>query len=189
MMLSTEHVIFSFFRGEGQALASSFLLVFGIKFLVKENIPPWGVGENKKRNSRLFPVVKTFYFWLSKLANLDAKNDLNGNPETSEHFSEMRRAEEKISLFSGSSLSVTSSLSNEANTNLIAHNNDRLPLRTSSLNDETNTNLIAHNNSGLIFSFSCCLKGYFSDAKVYAKGKLAHFQWKLISKNFIHHTL
>ena len=60
----------------------------------------------------------------------------------------MRRAEEKISLFSGSSLSVTSCLSNEANTNLIAHNNDRLPLRTSSLSEETNTNLIAHNNSG-----------------------------------------
>lgn len=35
---------FSIFRGEGQALASSFLLVFGIKFLVKENIPPWGGG-------------------------------------------------------------------------------------------------------------------------------------------------
>lgn len=53
---------FSFFRGEGQALASSFLLVFGIKFLVKENIPPWGVGENKKRNIRLFLAVKIFYF-------------------------------------------------------------------------------------------------------------------------------
>lgn len=39
----------------------------------------------------------------------------------------------------------------EANTNLIAHNNDRLPLRTSSLNEETNTNLIAHNNSGYSF--------------------------------------
>ena len=49
------------------------------------------------------------------------------------------------------SLSVTSSLSEEANTNLIAHNNDRLPLRTSSLNEETNTNLIAHNNSGYSF--------------------------------------
>ena len=49
---------------------------------------------------------------------------------------------------SGSSLSVTSSLSEEANTNLIAHNNDRLPLRTSSLSEETKTNLIAHNNSG-----------------------------------------
>jgi hypothetical protein len=57
---------------------------------------------------------------------LDTKNDLNRNPETSEHFSEIRRAEEKISLISGSSLSVTFSLSNEANTNLIAHNNDRL---------------------------------------------------------------
>ena len=79
---------------------------------------------------------------------MDAKNYLSRNPETSELFSEMRRAEEKISLFSGSSLSVTSSLSNEANTNLIAHNNDRLPLRTSSLSEETNTNLIAHNNSG-----------------------------------------
>ena len=60
----------------------------------------------------------------------------------------MRRAEEKISLISGSSLSVTSSLSEETKTNLIAHNNDRLPLRTSSLSEETNTNLIAHNNSG-----------------------------------------
>ena len=49
---------------------------------------------------------------------------------------------------SGSSLSVTSSLSEEIKTNLIAHNNDRLPLRTSSLSEETNTNLIAHNNSG-----------------------------------------
>lgn len=39
----------------------------------------------------------------------------------------------------------------EANTNLIAHNNDRLPLRTSSLNEETKTNLIAHNNSGYSF--------------------------------------
>ena len=63
----------------------------------------------------------------------------------------MRRAEEKISLFSGSSLSVTSCLSNEANTNLIAHNNDRLPLRTSSLSEETKTNLIARNNSGISF--------------------------------------
>ena len=45
-----------------EALASSFLLVFGIKFLVKENIPPWGVGENKKRNIRLFHAVKPFYF-------------------------------------------------------------------------------------------------------------------------------
>ena len=49
------------------------------------------------------------------------------------------------------SLSVTSSLNEETNTNLIAHNNDRLPLRTSSLNEETNTNLIAHNNSGYSF--------------------------------------
>ena len=65
--------------------------------------------------------------------------------------SEIRRAEEKISLISGSSLSVTSCLSNEANTNLIAHNNDRLPLRTSSLSEETKTNLIAHNNSGISF--------------------------------------
>lgn len=48
---------------------------------------------------------------------------------------------------SGSSLSVTSSLSKEANTNLIAHNNNGLPLRTSSLNEETNTNLIAHNDN------------------------------------------
>ena len=54
---------------------------------------------------------------------------------------------------SGSSLSVTSSLSNEANTNLIAHNNDRLPLRTSSLSEETKTNLIAHNNSGSYMIF------------------------------------
>lgn len=46
------------------------------------------------------------------------------------------------------SLSVTSSPSEETKTNLIAHNNDRLPLRTSSLSEETNTNLIAHNNSG-----------------------------------------
>ena len=45
-------------------------------------------------------------------------------------------------------LSVTSSLIEETKTNLIAHNNDRLPLRTSSLSEETNTNLIAHNNSG-----------------------------------------
>lgn len=51
-------------------------------------------------------------------------------------------------LASRASLSVTSCLSNEANTNLIAHNNDRLPLRTSSLSEETKTNLIAHNNSG-----------------------------------------
>ena len=52
---------------------------------------------------------------------------------------------------SGSSLSVTSSLSNEANTNLIAHNNNGLPLRTSSLNEETNTNLIAHNTAVILF--------------------------------------
>lgn len=50
-------------------------------------------------------------------------------------------------LASRASLSVTSCLSNEANTNLIAHNNDRLPLRTSSLSEETKTNLIAHNNN------------------------------------------
>lgn len=100
--------------------------------------------------------VKFYSLTGSKLPDLEVQNDLNRNPETSEHFSEIRRAEEKISLFSGSSLSVTSCLSNEANTNLIAHNNDRLPLRTSSLNDETKTNLIAHNNSGLIFP-SCCL--------------------------------
>ena len=72
----------------------------------------------KRKNSRLFLAVKIFYFWLSKLANLDAKNDLNRNPETSEHFSEIRRAEEKISAIF------------QHNTNLIAHNNDRLPLRT-----------------------------------------------------------
>lgn len=63
---------------------------------------------------------------------------------------DIRRAEEKISLLLGSCLSVTSSLSEETKTNLIAHNNDRLPLRTSSLSEETNTNLIAHNNSGKI---------------------------------------
>lgn len=50
-------------------------------------------------------------------------------------------------LASRASLSVTSCLSNEANTNLIAHNNDRLPLRTSSLSEDTKTNLIAHNNN------------------------------------------
>ena len=53
---------------------------------------------------------------------------------------------------SGSSLSVTSSLSNEANTNLIAHNNDRLPLRTSSLSEETKTNLIAHNTAVILYA-------------------------------------
>ena len=74
--------------------------------------------------------VKFYSLTGSKLPDLEVQNDLNRNPETSEHFSEIRRAEEKISLFSGSSLSVTSSLSNEANTNLIAHNNDRFPLRT-----------------------------------------------------------
>ena len=95
--------------------------------------------------------VKFYSLTGSKLPDLEVQNDLNRNPETSEHFSEIRRAEEKISLFSGSSLSVTSCLSNEANTNLIAHNNDRLPLRTSSLNDETKTNLIAHNNSGFTY--------------------------------------
>jgi hypothetical protein len=150
---------FLFFRGEGQALASS-----NSTKTKSEKLRKGTRREEKKREPKgdinkrqILPAVKTFYFWLSKLVNLQAKNDLNGNPETSEHFSEMRRAEEKISLISGSSLSVTSSLSNEANTNLIAHNNDRLPLRTSSLNEETNTNLIAHNNSGLIFSLSCCL--------------------------------
>lgn len=65
-------------------------------------------GDTNKR--QFLPAVKTFYFLLSKLANLEAKNDLNRNPETSEHFSETRRAEEKISLISGSSLSVTSSI-------------------------------------------------------------------------------
>ena len=55
-------------------------------------------GDTNKR--QFLPAVKTFYFLLSKLANLDAKNDLNRNPETSERFSEMRRAEEKISLSS-----------------------------------------------------------------------------------------
>ena len=95
--------------------------------------------------------VKFYSLTGSKLPDLEVQNDLNRNPETSEHFSEIRRAEEKISLFSGSSLSVTSCLSNEANTNLIAHNNDRLPLRTSSLSEETKTNLIAHNNSGYSF--------------------------------------
>ena len=60
---------------------------------------------------------------------------------------DIRRAEEKISLLLGSCPSVTSSLSNEANTNLIAHNNNGHPLKTSSLNDETKTNLIAHNNN------------------------------------------
>ena len=57
----------------------------------------WGV---KRKNSRPFLAVKIFYFWLSKLANLDAKNDLNRNPETSEHFSEMRREKSFLRLFS-----------------------------------------------------------------------------------------
>ena len=51
---------------------------------------------------------------------------------------DIRRAEE------------TSSLSEETNTNLIAHNNNGHPLKTSSLNEETKTNLIAHNDSGKI---------------------------------------
>lgn len=63
---------------------------------------------------------------------------------------DIRRAEEKISLISGSSLSVTSSLSEETKTNLIAHNNDRLPLKTYSSHTTANTNLIAHNDSGKI---------------------------------------
>lgn len=61
---------------------------------------------------------------------------------------DIRRAEEKISLLLGSCPSVTSSLSEETNTNLIAHNNNGHPLKTSSLNEETKTNLIAHNDSG-----------------------------------------
>ena len=81
---------------------------------------------------------------------MEVQNDLNRNPETSEHFSEIRRAEEKISLLLGSCPSVTSSLSEETNTNLIAHNNNGHPLKTSSLNEETKTNLIAHNDSGKI---------------------------------------
>ena len=93
--------------------------------------------------------VKFYSLTGSKLPDLEAKPFPLPNLQISEHFSEMRRAEEKISLISGSSLSVTSSLSNEANTNLIAHNNDRLPLRTSSLSEETKTNLIAHNNDRL----------------------------------------
>jgi hypothetical protein len=63
---------------------------------------------------------------------------------------DIRRAEEKISLLLGSCPSVTSSLSEETNTNLIAHNNNGHPLKTSSLNEETKTNLIAHNDSGKI---------------------------------------
>ena len=80
---------------------------------------------------------------------MEAKNDLNRNPETSEHFSEIRRAEEKISLLLGSCPSVTSSLNEETKTNFIAHNNNGHPLKTSSLSEETNTNLIAHNNNEL----------------------------------------
>lgn len=99
-----------FFRGEGQALASSFL-----PKTKREKLRKGTRREEKKREPKgdinkrqILPAVKIFYFWLSKLANLQAKNDLNRNPETSEHFSEIRRAEEKISLISGSSPSVTS---------------------------------------------------------------------------------
>lgn len=78
--------------------------------------------QRKKIRPCASAFVKFYSLTGSKLPDLEVQNDLNRNPETSEHFSEIRRAEEKISLFSGSSLSVTSSLSNEANTNLIAHN-------------------------------------------------------------------
>ena len=64
----------------------------------------------------------------------------------------------------------------EANTNLIAHNNDRLPLRTSSLNEETKTNLIAHNNSGYsfclmykTFSIFTCQPGKFPDRSLVSR--------------------
>jgi hypothetical protein len=81
---------------------------------------------------------------------LGTNGNLHKNTKISEHFSEIRRAEEKISLFSGSCPSVTSSLSEETKTNLIAHNNNGHPLKTSSLSEETNTNSIAHNDSGKI---------------------------------------
>lgn len=91
--------------------------------------------EEKKREPKgdtnkgsFLPAVKTFYFLLSKLANLDAKNDLNRNPETSERFSEMRRAEEKISLISGSLPICHVRAIFQHNTNLIAHNNNELNL-------------------------------------------------------------
>ena len=59
--------------------------------------------------------VKFYSLTGSKLPDLEVQNDLNRNPETSEHFSEMRRAEEKISLISGST-------AEDVKTNLIAHN-------------------------------------------------------------------
>ena len=63
---------------------------------------------------------------------------------------DIRRAEEKISLLLGSCPSVTSSLSEETKTNLIAHNNNGHPLKTYSSHTTANTNLIAHNDSGKI---------------------------------------
>ena len=93
---------FRFLGARGKPSHPHSCLFLVLNFSLRKTYPLGGVGENKKRNIRLFFAVKTFYFWLSKLANLEAKNDLNGNPEMSEHFSEMRRAEEKISLFSGS---------------------------------------------------------------------------------------
>ena len=40
--------------------------------------------------------VKFYSLTGSKLPDLEVQNDLNRNPETSEHFSEIRRAEERF---------------------------------------------------------------------------------------------
>ena len=119
---------FLFFRGEGQALASS-----NSTKTKSEKLRKGTRREEKKREPKgdinkrqILPAVKIFYFLLSKLANLDAKNDLNRNVKTSECFFGKRRAEEKISLISGSTA------------------------------EDVQTPMGAHNNSGLIFP-SCCL--------------------------------
>ena len=91
--------------------------------------------------------VKFYSLTGSKLPDLEVQNDLNRNSETSEHFSARHK---KISLLLGSCPSVTSSLSEETKTNLIAHNNNGHPLKTYSSHTTANTNLIAHNDSGKI---------------------------------------
>jgi hypothetical protein len=93
-----------FFRGEGQALASSFL-----PKTKREKLRKRTRREEKKRepkgdikNRQIFPAVKTFYFLTVKTCEFGSKERLEQKSGNVRALLEMRRAEEKISLISGS---------------------------------------------------------------------------------------
>lgn len=77
------------------------------------------------------------------------------------------------------------SVSNEGKRKLMGEKKDRVGVRRWRVSEESKSKLIGDKKRGLMFWLCCCVKGYFRDGKVYGKGKVGDFEWKVMRKKLI----